>query len=68
MGMFSSVAANGKLLGHCGRPGNVLVFSGYLLTELLVDWMLKGDLKMQLLGLMVGCLLVKKTVLVICRC
>ena len=30
MGMFSSVAANGRLLGHCGRPGNALVLQWVL--------------------------------------
>ena len=36
MGMFSSVAANGKLLGHCGRPGNVLVLQ-WLLADRVVS-------------------------------
>ena len=40
--------------------------SGFLLTALLMDWMLRDDLKMQLLGLMVGCPLVKGPVVVIC--
>ena len=58
LGMFSSVAANSKLLGHSVRLGNALVLVHGIAGGLYV----KGDLKMQLLWLMVGCPMAKGTV------
>ena len=68
LGMFSSVPANGKLLGCCGRPGDALVLQWVLADGIVGGLDVEGDLKMQLLGLMTGFPLVRGTVVVICSC
>ena len=42
--MFSSVAANGKLLSHCGRPGNALLLQ-WVLPDIIGALDVEGGLK-----------------------
>lgn len=43
--MFSSVAANSKLLGHYGRHGNALVFQWVLAGDIIGGLNIEGGLK-----------------------
>lgn len=65
LGMFSSVAANSKLLNYWGMPGNALVLLWVHIDDIVDGLDVEWDLKIQLLGFMVGCPLVKGTVVVI---
>ena len=44
MEMFSSVEANGKLLGCCGRPGDALIFQ-WVLADIVCGLDGEGGLK-----------------------